>query len=154
LGKKDRLIECPGNPLKRRDRLSIIAEILEIAKDGALKTPIMYKANLSFDQLNEYLSFLLEKKFLEVVIKSRGTTYKTTSKGLKYLQSYKEIKDLLKKKEENNVKNAKSPSDCRLTAKREEILDFEGTTRRHFEGLQYSACPAECERFKRIIGAL
>jgi len=98
LGRKDRAIDCPGNPLKRRDRLSIIAEILEIAKDGALKTPIMFKANLSFGQVNEYLSFLLSKEFVEVVVQNRGTTYKTTPKGLKYLQSYKQIKDLLRKK--------------------------------------------------------
>lgn len=97
--KIDRVIDCPGNPLKRRDRLCIIAEILEIAKDGALKTPIMYKANLSFTQLNEYLSFLLGKKFVEAVVKKRGATYKTTPKGLKYLQSYKRIKDILSGKE-------------------------------------------------------
>jgi predicted transcriptional regulator len=36
---------------KRRDKLSIIAEILEIAKNGTLKTQIMYRANLSFAQL-------------------------------------------------------------------------------------------------------
>jgi len=42
------------NRRKRRDRLHIIAKILQTAKDGALKTPIMYKANLSFAQLNEY----------------------------------------------------------------------------------------------------
>jgi len=110
--KRDRAIDCPGNPLKRRDRLSIIAEILEIAKDGALKTPIMYKANLSFAQLNEYFLFLLEKRLVEVVVKNGGTTYKTTPKGLKYLQSYKQIKNLLRTKEENNVKNAKASSDC------------------------------------------
>jgi len=111
--KRDRAIDCPGNPLKRRDRLSIIAEILEIAKDGALKTPIMYKANLSFDQMSEYLSFLLRKKFVEVVVQNRGTNYKTTPKGLKYLQSYNQIKDLLRKKEESDVKNVKSPFDCK-----------------------------------------
>lgn len=111
MGKRDCAIDCPGNPVKRRDRLSIIAEILEIAKNGALKTPIMYKANLSFAQLNEYFLFLLEKKLVKVVAENRGTTYRTTPKGLKYLQSYKRIKDLLKKEEESNVNNAKSPQD-------------------------------------------
>jgi len=45
---------------KRRDKLSIIAEVLEIAKDGALKTQIMYRANLSFAQLNDYVKFMLK----------------------------------------------------------------------------------------------
>ena len=40
---------------KRRDRLYIIAEILEIAREGTLKTQVMYRANLSFTQLNDYL---------------------------------------------------------------------------------------------------
>jgi predicted transcriptional regulator len=113
LRKKDRIIDRPGNSIKRRDRLGIIAEILEIAKDGTFKTPIMYKANLSFAQLNEYLSFLLEKKLVKVVVKNKGTIYETTPKGLKYLQSYGQIKDILRKKEERNVKNAKSSSDCK-----------------------------------------
>ena len=93
-----------GNPRKRRDHLYIIAEILEIAKDGALKTPIMYKANLGFAQLNEYLSLLLGIRLLETVIKDGKTIYKTTLKGLKYLQSYMEIGGLLKKEEEGSFK--------------------------------------------------
>jgi len=73
-----------------------MAKILEIARDGALKTPIMYKANLSFTQLNKYLSYLLEAKLLvETVTKGDETIYKTTDKGLKYLQGYMTIRDLL-----------------------------------------------------------
>jgi len=89
---------------KRRDRLYIIAEILQIAKGGSLKTPIMYKANLGFAQLNEYLSFLLGMKLLEVVKEGGKTIYKTTPKGLKYLQSYLEISALLNF-EEGNVRD-------------------------------------------------
>ena len=46
-----------------RDRLCIMAKMLEIAKGGTLKTPIMYKANLNSAQLDEYLSLLLEMGF-------------------------------------------------------------------------------------------
>jgi len=96
----------PGNPRKRRDRLYIIAEILSIAREGSLKTQIMYSANLSFAQLNEYLSFLLEMKLLEIVIGNQRTLYKTTAKGVKFLQSYEEISSLLKKEEGNPVKDS------------------------------------------------
>jgi len=71
---------------KRRDRLYIIAEILVIAKDGSLKTQIMYRANLSFAQLNEYLNFLLKRELIKVNTENRKTLYKTTSKGVKYLE--------------------------------------------------------------------
>ena len=91
------------NQRKRRDRLYIIAEILEIAKDGTLKTQIMYKANLSFSQLNEYLSFLVGLNLLECKQTDGKTVYKTTEKGMKYLDNYKEMLQLLKNTK-NNVK--------------------------------------------------
>jgi len=74
-----------------------MAEILEVAMDGVLKTQVMYRANLSFAQLNEYLKFMLDLKLLETVKNSERTLYKTTAKGVRYLQSYREIRDLLKK---------------------------------------------------------
>jgi len=85
---------------KRRDRLYIIAEILDISKDGVLKTQIMYKANLSFSQLNDYLKFLVNLNFLEAKEINGRIIYKTTEKGLRYLDNYKEILQLLK-----NTKN-------------------------------------------------
>ena len=80
---------------KRRDRSGIMAEILEIAREGVLKTHIMYRANLSFAQLNEYLSLLSDLNLLEAANTSKRTIYKTTEKGSRYLQSYIEIRKML-----------------------------------------------------------
>jgi len=55
------LVEDSFSSRRRRDRSLIIAEILVVAKELALKTQIMYKTNLSFAQLNEYLSLLLKQ---------------------------------------------------------------------------------------------
>jgi predicted transcriptional regulator len=85
-----------------------MAEILEVARENALKTQIMYRANLSFAQLNEYLSLLLDLNLLEAVKTPEKTLYKTTDKGLRYLQSYREIRELLKKGKRNNSKEANS----------------------------------------------
>jgi len=74
-----------------------MAEVLEVAIDGALKTQLMYRANLSFAQLNEYLKLLLNLRLLECIESTERTTYKTTPKGMRYLQSYREIRDLLRK---------------------------------------------------------
>ena len=41
-----------------------MAEIIEIARGGTLKTQIMYRANLSFTQLNDYLSFMLNNNLI------------------------------------------------------------------------------------------
>lgn len=81
---------------KRRDRLNIIAEILEITQDCALKTQIMYRANLSFTQLNEYLDFMLRTRLLMKIVEENGKeSYKATKKGLKYLQLYYALISLL-----------------------------------------------------------
>ncbi len=45
-----------------------MADIIEIAKEGTLKTQIMYKANLSFTQLNNYISFLLNNNLITQTI--------------------------------------------------------------------------------------
>ena len=81
---------------KRRDRLYIMAEILKMAKDGSLKTRLMYGANLSFAQLNDYLSFLISTKLLKTVPKGSKLVYKTTSKGLEFLTNYEKIISLLR----------------------------------------------------------
>ena len=96
------------NPRRRRDRLLIMAEILEVALEGALKTQMMYRANLSFAQLNEYLKLLLDMKMLEIPENSEKKIYKTTSKGMRYLQSYREIHDLLRKERSHNSGNGNS----------------------------------------------
>ncbi|UCC58361.1 MAG: hypothetical protein JSW14_00040 [Candidatus Bathyarchaeum sp.] len=88
---------------KRRDRLYIIAEILNIAEDGSLKTQIMYKANLSFAQLNEYLSFLIRMGLLKIHKEERKKVYKTTAKGEKYLDRYEEIANLIGEHERKPV---------------------------------------------------
>jgi len=93
------------NEQKRRDRLYIIAEILKIAEDGSLKTQIMYKANLSFSQLNEYLSFLLRMKLLEIQKEERKKFYVTTDKGEEFLNKYGEINSLLRNSEKKTVAN-------------------------------------------------
>jgi len=82
-----------------------MAEILEVTMDGALKTQVMYRANLSFAQLNEYLKLMLELKLLEITKNTQKTYYKTTTKGMRYLQSYREIKDLLKKERSTSDQN-------------------------------------------------
>ena len=76
--------------------------MLDIAKDGALKTQIMYKANLSFAQLNTYLKLLLETQLLEIIDRKGKNIYRTTKKGCEYMQSYKEIIKTLSNNTNNN----------------------------------------------------
>jgi len=94
---------------KRRDKLRIIAEILEIARNGTLKTQIMYKANLSFAQLNEYLKFMLKINLIEKVENRGKDVYVATAKGVDFLQRQSEITELLKGDDEHPKNGVKIP---------------------------------------------
>ena len=81
-----------------RSRMDIIANILNEAIDGAKKTQIMYRCNLSFRQLQIYLSFLIKKNLLQasqIEGSSSIEFFKTTNKGRAFLRAYKNIKALL-----------------------------------------------------------
>ncbi len=86
---------------KRRDKLSIITEILEIAKDGTLKTQIMYKASLSFSQLNAYLNFMMKIQLIHKFVNNGKEMYQITQKGLDFLQRCRGIMELLNVEDEN-----------------------------------------------------
>jgi predicted transcriptional regulator len=90
-------------PSKRRDKISIIAGILEIAREGTLKTQIMYKANLSFAQLNDYLKFMLKTGLLNKFNAKGKEVYAATEKGLDFFQRHCDLTELLQEKE--NSKN-------------------------------------------------
>ena len=79
--------------MKYRSRTEIVSMILEAANGGATKTRIMYKAFLSYAQLKEYLSVLIENNLLEYL--EGLQSYKTTEKGLNLLKLHNEIVELL-----------------------------------------------------------
>jgi predicted transcriptional regulator len=79
--------------MKYRSRTDIIAMILRAATNGATKTRIMYVAYLSYAQVKEYLSFLIEKN---LILYEEGTgLYKLTENGMKLLHVYEGISDMI-----------------------------------------------------------
>jgi predicted transcriptional regulator len=89
-------LETIDNSSKRRDKLVIMAEIIGLAKKGISKTHIMFKANLSFSQLNQYLEFLSNTDLLEKISINGKVVYRATEKGLEFLGKQQEAIDLLK----------------------------------------------------------
>jgi predicted transcriptional regulator len=79
--------------MKYRSRTEIVATILEAANGRATKTKIMYNAFLSYNQLKEYLSVLIENNLIEYLEGTR--TFKTTEKGLNFLKMHNAIGELL-----------------------------------------------------------
>jgi len=78
-----------------RSRTEIVAMILDAANEGGgeTKTKIMYFAFLSYAQLKEYLSVLVENNLIEYL--EGANKYKTTEKGLFFLKMHNELEELL-----------------------------------------------------------
>ena len=77
--------------LRKRSDVDIIANILNEAREGAKKTHIMYRCNLSHRQLQAYLKFLLSMGLLA----SRSDLYETTAKGHKFVDAHRTLKALI-----------------------------------------------------------
>ena len=76
--------------MKYRSRSEIVGLLLGAANGGgATKTKLMYKAYLSFNQLKEYLTLLVENALIEYEEGMR--TYRTTEKGIRLLKIQSEM---------------------------------------------------------------
>ncbi|MGC1930487.1 MAG: winged helix-turn-helix domain-containing protein [Candidatus Nitrosopolaris sp.] len=79
--------------MKYRSRDDIMGLLLNAADGvGATKTKLMYSAFISFNQLKEYLSLLVENGLIQY---EEGThTYRTTEKGKRFLQIQNKIDEV------------------------------------------------------------
>ena len=71
-----------------RNRLDIIADILNVASKDAKKTQIMYQANLSYKVLQKYLAEVVDSSL--VSFEDDRQCYSLTDKGKKFLDAYEE----------------------------------------------------------------
>jgi predicted transcriptional regulator len=83
-----------------RSRTEIVAMILNAANGGETKTKIMYFAFLSYNQLKEYLSILIENNLIEYL--DGAFKFRTTEKGLFFLKLHNEMGELLQTTFEDN----------------------------------------------------
>ncbi len=78
----------------RRSNIEIIADILRMGR--ASKTQIMYRAAMSYSQLQKYLDYLLDREFLRLEQGGYpGGTYHVTEKGRELLGSIEKIEEVL-----------------------------------------------------------
>ncbi len=84
-----------------RGKIQIMADIVDLCKAGIRKTHIMYKGNLSYEQINRYLYELLEKELIIQNLDDGILTYRATEKGRSFLQYYNKTLSIL---DENIVK--------------------------------------------------
>ena len=86
-------LEEKPQQIGNRTRVEILASILKVASSGALKTHIMYKANLSHRQLERYLGFLEQRGLLaQGIDEDMGNRiYRITDKGCDFLREYSHV---------------------------------------------------------------
>jgi predicted transcriptional regulator len=86
-------LEQKPQQIGNRTRMEILASILKVASNGALKTHIMYRANLSHRQLERYLALLEERGLLaQGIDEDMGNRiYRITEKGFDFLREYSHV---------------------------------------------------------------
>ncbi|MFC1768688.1 winged helix-turn-helix domain-containing protein [Nanoarchaeota archaeon] len=83
---------------QKRERIQVIYDILKVIqeKNGNIKpTHIMYKANLSSQMLNEYVSDLIQRKLIVEVKTKSSKEYSLTELGHEYIQKYSSVAEFM-----------------------------------------------------------
>ncbi len=88
-----------------RGKIEIMADVLSLSTAGIKKTHIMYRANLSYEQILHYLNQLLGKGLIAQAVAEGTFVYRTTEKGREFLACYSRMSELITE----NYHNEKVP---------------------------------------------
>jgi len=81
---------------RKRNRIEIIYDILRVIQDkgGKIKkTHLMYKANLSHNQMKLYLNELYKKGLIENISSSSKYLIQITKKGRDFSEKYVQVRE-------------------------------------------------------------
>lgn len=87
-----------------RGKIEIMADVLALSTSGIKKTHIMYRANLSYEQILHYLNQLISKGLIAQDISDGALVYRTTEKGREFLACYSRMSDLIMESYESTPK--------------------------------------------------
>ena len=83
-----------------RGKIQIMGDVLALATSGIKKTHIMYRANLSYEQVHLYLGELIGKRLIAQDVSPDGVVYRTTTKGREFLLYYTHLVEFLEEEPE------------------------------------------------------
>lgn len=86
-----------------RGKLEIMADILNLSQAGIKKTHIMYRANLSYEQIVFYLDELQGGGLLEQRREEDAAVYGTTERGRMFLEHFSNLSRLINERPEPEV---------------------------------------------------
>ena len=81
---------------RKRNKLEVVYDILKVInnKNGKIKpTHILYKSNLSYIMMKEYLGELIEKGLIKEQTFNGKKSYLVTKKGTDYLEKFNLIQN-------------------------------------------------------------
>lgn len=84
-----------------RDKVAIVAEILEMAYNGVQKTSIMYGVGLSSLMLNRYMGVMMNARLLDIALLNDKVVLKATDRGKEFLHHCHEIIELLETEDDD-----------------------------------------------------
>jgi len=85
-----------GPVFTNRGRLEIIYAILSVCRKPVGKTRILYRCNLSYDQLMKYLRYLASRGLVDSVEKGRKEFFQVTDKGRKFVEEYENLSSFIR----------------------------------------------------------
>ena len=78
-----------------RDRVAVVAEILEMTREGVQKTSVMYKVGMSSVMLNRYIWLMMNARLVETTLLNSKVVLRATERGKEFLHHCREIIELL-----------------------------------------------------------
>src|ERR671924_1508115 len=93
-------IEMMYERKNNRGKIQIMGDVLGLATSGIKKTHIMYRANLSYEQVHLYLGELIEKRLIAQDVSPDGVVYRTTTKGREFLLYYTRLVEFLEEEKQ------------------------------------------------------
>jgi predicted transcriptional regulator len=92
-----------------RGKVQIMGDVLALGTSGIRKTHIMYKANLSYEQVHLYLGELIGKRLIAQDVTPDGVIYRTTEKGREFLLYYTRLVEFLEEEKQEPEVEPSSP---------------------------------------------
>jgi predicted transcriptional regulator len=93
-----------------RGKIQIMGDVLALGTSGIKKTHIMYRANLSYEQVHLYLGELIAKSLIVQDVSSPdGIMYRTTERGREFLQYYTRLTEFLEEQVKEEEEEQQQP---------------------------------------------
>jgi predicted transcriptional regulator len=95
--------------LSNRSRTEIISDLIEASRSGAKKTHLMYRGNLSYQVLSQYLEYMMSADLIREDNSSGERLYFATAKGLRFLDLERELSTIASFNDQKQKREARIP---------------------------------------------